>query len=134
MGAFFREFKDFAMRGNVMDMALGVVIGTAFGKIISSLVANVIMPPIGFLIGGVNFGDLALELMPARDGVPANILQYGLFIQAVVDFSIVAFTIFLVIKSINALKKKKEAVAPAPPPPSTEEKLLVEIRDLLKKH
>jgi large conductance mechanosensitive channel len=127
-----KEFKDFAMRGNVTDMAVGIVIGAAFGKIVSSLVANVLMPPIGILLGGVNFTSLAIILKEAVGDKPAVVLGYGVFVQAIVDFVIIAFAIFMVIKSMNSLKKKKEAVPPAPPKPSNEEVLLSEIRDLLK--
>jgi len=133
-----KEFKDFAMRGNVIDLAVGVIIGGAFGKIIASLVADVIMPPIGLLIGGVNFTDLKWEMKAAEivDGVEkaAVTMNYGNFLQVTFDFIIVAFCIFLFIKGINKLnKKKEEAPAPAAPPaPSKEELLLAEIRDLLK--
>lgn len=135
--SFIKEFKDFAMRGNVVDMAVGVVIGGAFGKIVSSLVADIIMPPIGLLIGGVNFTDLKLTLKDATDGAEAVTLNYGNFVQVFIDFLIIAFAIFLVVKLINTLsnlRKKEEAATPAPEPqPSAEEKLLTEIRDLLKK-
>ncbi|MDR0969488.1 MAG: large-conductance mechanosensitive channel protein MscL [Lentimicrobiaceae bacterium] len=137
---FLKEFKDFAMRGNVIDMAVGVIIGGAFGKIVSSLVADIIMPPIGLLIGGVNFTDLSVTLRPAEviQGVEqaAVTLNYGNFLQATFDFLIVAFAIFMFIKGINKLsqlKKKEETEAPAAPPaPTKEEVLLTEIRDLLK--
>lgn len=138
MSKFLTEFKEFAMRGNVLDMAVGVIIGAAFGKIVSSLVDDIIMPPIGWLIGGVNFTDLKYELPSVDLGVetlaPATI-AYGNFLQTLLDFIIVAFCIFLLIKVINKVaKKKKEPEAPAPAPePSAEEKLLTEIRDLLKK-
>jgi len=127
-----KEFKDFAMRGNVIDMAVGIVIGAAFGKIVSSLVANVLMPPIGMILGGVDFSNLAIVLKEAVGDKPAVVLGYGVFIQAIVDFVIIAFAIFMVVKSMNSLKKKKEEVPPAPPKPSNEEVLLGEIRDLLK--
>jgi large conductance mechanosensitive channel len=134
-----KEFKEFAMRGNVIDLAVGVVIGGAFGKIIASLVADVIMPPIGLLVGGVNFTDLKLEMKPAEvvDGVEkaAVTLNYGNFLQVTFDFIIVALAIFMFIKLINKLNRKKEEApaAPAPPPePTKEEVLLTEIRDLLK--
>ncbi len=133
-----KEFKDFAMRGNVIDLAVGVIIGGAFGKIIASLVADVIMPPIGLLVGGVNFTDLKWEMKAAEivDGVEkaAVTMNYGNFLQVTFDFLIVAFCIFLFVKGINKLnKKKEEAPAPAAPPaPSKEELLLAEIRDLLK--
>lgn len=134
-----KEFKEFAMRGNVIDLAVGVVIGGAFGKIVASLVADVIMPPIGLLIGGVNFTDLKLVLKPAEmvDGVEkaAVAIKYGNFLQMTFDFIIVAFAIFMFIKLINKMNRKKEE-APAPPPavpePTKEEVLLTEIRDLLK--
>lgn len=126
------EFKAFAMRGNVVDMAVGIIIGAAFGKIVSSFVGDVIMPPLGLLVGGVDFTNLAIVLKAASGSTPAVILGYGKFIQTVLDFLIVAFAIFLVIKAMNALKRKEEEQPAAPPPPSTEEKLLAEIRDLLK--
>ncbi len=134
-----KEFKEFAMRGNVIDLAVGVVIGGAFGKIVASLVADVIMPPIGLLVGGVNFTDLKLEMKPAEviDGVEkaAVTLNYGNFLQVTFDFIIVAFAIFMFIKLINKLNRKKEeapAAPAAPPEPTKEEVLLTEIRDLLK--
>ncbi|MDH3219584.1 MAG: large-conductance mechanosensitive channel protein MscL [Gammaproteobacteria bacterium] len=128
------EFKDFAMRGNVVDMAVGIVIGGAFGKIVSSFVADVLMPPIGLLLGGVDFRDLAIMLKEGVGDTAAVMINYGSFIQTVVDFVIIAFAIFLVVKAMNSLKKKEEAPAPAPEPaPSAEEVLLGEIRDLLKK-
>ncbi len=128
------EFKDFAMRGNVVDMAVGIVIGAAFGKIVSSFVADVLMPPIGLLLGGVDFRDLALTIQAAVGDQPAVAINYGVFIQTVVDFVIIAFAIFLVIKAMNATKKKEEAAPPPEPPkPSAEELLLTEIRDLLRK-
>jgi large conductance mechanosensitive channel len=129
-----KDFKDFAMRGNVIDLAVGVIIGGAFGKIIASLVADVIMPPIGLLVGGVNFVDLKWQMKPAMivDGVKkaAVTLNYGNFIQVTFDFLIVAFCIFLFVRGINSLSKKE---AEAPAVPSKEELLLTEIRDLLKK-
>ena len=127
------EFKDFAMRGNVVDMAVGIVIGGAFGKIVSSFVNDVLMPPIGMAIGGVDFSDLAITLKEASGEVAAVTLNYGSFIQTVLDFVIIAFAIFMVIKAMNNLKKKEEAAPPEPPKPSKEEVLLTEIRDLLKK-
>ena len=136
-----KEFKDFAMRGNVIDMAVGVIIGGAFGKIVSSIVADIIMPPLGLLIGGVNFTDLSVVLRSAEivDGVEkaAVTLNYGNFFQVVFDFLIIAFCIFMVIKGINKVStlKKTEEEAPveeAPPAPTNEEVLLTEIRDLLK--
>lgn len=129
---FAKEFKDFAMRGNVVDLAVGIIIGGAFGKIVSSLVADVIMPPLGLALGGVDFSFLAITLKDAAGSAPAVTLNYGKFIQAIVDFTIVAFAIFLLVKTMNSMKRKEEA-APAPAKPSNEEVLLGEIRDLLKK-
>lgn len=128
-----QEFKTFVLRGNVVDMAVGIIIGLAFGKIVSSFVADIIMPPIGLLLGNVNFTDLVITLRQARDGVEAVTLNYGVFIQTLVDFLIVAFAIFLVIKGINALKKEQQAAPSEPPAPTKEELLLTEIRDLLRK-
>ena len=127
-----QEFKEFAMRGNVVDMAVGIIIGGAFGKIVSSFVADVIMPPIGLLVGGIDFTNLAITLKPAVDKAAAVTLNYGKFIQTIVDFTIVAFAIFVAIKAMNALKKKEEAAPAAPAPPPKQEILLSEIRDLLK--
>ena len=127
-----REFKEFAMRGNVVDLAVGVVIGAAFGKIVSSVVADVIMPPIGVLLGGVDFTDLKLVLKEAVGEAPAVTLNYGSFIQTCIYFLIIAFAIFLLVKGINSLKRKEAEAPPAPPAPSAEEVLLTEIRDLLK--
>jgi large conductance mechanosensitive channel len=129
---FMKEFKEFAMRGNVVDMAVGIIIGGAFGKIVSSFVGDVIMPPLGLIIGGVDFTNLAITLKPAVDKAAAVTLNYGKFIQTVFDFTIIAFAIFIAIKAMNALKKKEEAAPAAPPPPSNQEVLLGEIRDLLK--
>lgn len=127
-----QEFKEFAIKGNAVDMSVGIIIGAAFGKIVSSLVADVVMPPIGVLVGGVDFTNLAITIKEASGDAPAVMLKYGSFLQAVVDFTIIAFAIFLVIKLINQLKKKQvEAPAPAPEP-TKEELLLTEIRDLLK--
>ncbi len=128
-----KEFKAFAMKGNVVDMAVGIVVGGAFGKIVSSFVANVVMPPIGLLMGGVNFTDLAVVLKAAEGEAKAVTLNYGLFIQSVVDFVIVAFAIFMVVKGMNSMKKKEEEKPAAPAAPPAEEVLLTEIRDLLKK-
>lgn len=127
-----KEFKEFAVKGNMVDMAVGIIIGAAFGKVVSSLVKDVLMPPLGILIGGVDFSDLVVNLRAAADGVAAVTMNYGVFIQTVVDFVIVAFAIFMVIKAINTLKRREEAAPPAPPEPTTEEVLLTEIRDLLK--
>lgn len=137
----FREFKEFAVKGNVIDLAVGVIIGGAFGKIVSSFVSDVVMPPLGLLIGGVDFKDLVLVLKKASTNdageiVGAVTLNYGMFIQNVVDFTIIAFVIFMAIKGINKLNKKKEEapeIPPAPPEPTPSERLLEEIRDLLKK-
>lgn len=130
--SFIKEFREFAMRGNVVDMAVGVIIGGAFGKIVSSLVADVFMPVLGMFTGGVDFKDLKFVLEPANGDIPAVTLNYGVFIQNVFDFLIIAFAIFMMIKALNKLKKP-EVVEEAPAEPSTEEKLLTEIRDLLKK-
>ncbi len=127
-----QEFKDFAVKGNVVDMAVGIIIGGAFGKIVSSFVADVIMPPIGVLLGGVDFTSLAITLKEAAGDVPAVVLSYGNFIQTMVDFTIIAFAIFMAIKFMNSLKKQEEEAPAAPPEPSKEELLLTEIRDLLK--
>lgn len=127
-----KEFKDFAVRGNVIDMAVGIVIGAAFGKIVSSFVADVVMPPLGMMLGKVNFADLAITLQAASGDVAAVTLNYGQFVQSIVDFVIVAFAIFVVVKWMNSLKKKEEAAPAAPAAPSKEETLLTEIRDLLK--
>ncbi len=127
-----KEFRDFAMRGNVVDMAVGIVIGAAFGKIVSSFVNDVLMPPLGVLLGGVDFSELSVTLKEASGDVASVTLNYGSFVQTVVDFVIIAFAIFMVIKAMNTLKKKEEAAPPPPPEPSAEEKLLAEIRDLLK--
>ena len=137
---FLQDFKAFAMKGNVIDMAVGVIIGGAFGKIVSSVVADVIMPPLGLLVGGVNFTDLKWVMKPAEvvDGkeIAAVTLNYGNFLQATFDFLISAFSIFLFIRLLTKLTTKKEAAAPvtppAPPAPTKEEVLLTEIRDLLK--
>ena len=140
---FLKEFKEFAVQGNVMDMAVGVIIGGAFGKIVTSVVNDIIMPPVGLLVGGVDFSDMKLTLkqqvLDAAGAVvtPAVTWNYGAFIQQVVDFAILAFCVFLMVKLMNQLMKKKEEPAPAPAPapepePTKEELLLAEIRDLLK--
>ena len=126
------EFKEFAMRGNVVDMAVGIVIGGAFGKIVSSFVADVLMPPLGLLLGNVDFSDRAAVLKAATEEVEAVTLNYGAFIQTVIDFVIIAFAIFLVIKAMNSLKKKEEETPDEPPKPSKEVQLLTEIRDALQ--
>lgn len=136
-----KEFKEFAVKGNVIDLAVGIIIGAAFGKIISSIVSDVIMPPIGMMINGVDFKDLSYIIKEAVVGpdkitiiTPAVIISYGKFIQTVVDFTIVAFAVFILVRMLNSLKRKQEAavVPPAPPAPSNQEILLTEIRDLLK--
>jgi large conductance mechanosensitive channel len=135
----FREFRDFAMRGNVVDMAVGIVIGGAFGKIVSSFVNDVLMPPLGLVLGNVDFTNLFLNLgtaghetLAAAEAAGTPILTYGSFLQTVVDFVIIAFAIFMVVRGMNKMKaKEEEAPPPAPPEPSAEEKLLGEIRDLL---
>lgn len=131
---FFKEFKEFAMRGSVVDLAVGVVIGGAFGKIVTSLVNDIIMPPIGFITGGVDFSNLKYVITAADEaaGVAEVAINYGTFVNVVIQFIIVAFCIFLVIKGLNSLKKKEEAAPAAPPAPSKEEVLLTEIRDILR--
>ena len=127
-----KEFKEFAVKGNVVDMAVGIIIGAAFGKIVSSLVADVVMPPIGVLLGGVDFTNLALTVKAAVGKTPAVVIGYGKFIQTVVDFTIIAFVIFILVKGINSLKRKEEEAPKPPPEPTAQEVLLTEIRDLLK--
>jgi len=141
-----QEFKAFAVRGNVVDMAVGIVIGAAFGKIVSSFVADVIMPPIGLLIGGIDFSDLVITLKAAVPAIEAAAdtaavaakaavtINYGKFIQAIIDFVIIAFAIFVVVKGINVLKRKEAAKPSAPPTPSAEVVLLTDIRDILQKN
>ena len=128
-----KEFKEFAMKGNVVDMAVGIIIGAAFGKIIASFVGDVLMPPIGMMLGGMDFSAMAFTLKEAVGETPAVTIGYGKFIQALVDFLIVAFAIFMAIKAMNSMKRKEEAAPAAPPAPPKEEVLLTEIRDLLKK-
>jgi large conductance mechanosensitive channel len=135
-----QEFKAFAMRGNVVDMAVGIIIGGAFGKIVSSFVSDVIMPPIGMLMGGVDFSNLFINLsnvayasVAAAEEAGAPIIKYGAFINTVIDFIIIAFAIFMAIKAMNKMKKKEEEKPAEPPKPSAEETLLTEIRDLLAK-
>ena len=133
-----KEFKEFAMRGNVVDMAVGVIIGAAFGKIVTSLVNDVIMPPIGLLLGSVDFSNLFLNLggdyatVTAAETAGAPIVKYGMFINTVLDFVIVAFVIFMVIKGLNKLKRQQAAQPLPPPAPTAQERLLTEIRDVLK--
>lgn len=126
------EFKAFAVKGNVVDMAVGIIIGAAFGKIVSSFVGDVVMPPLGVLIGGVDFTDLAITLKAAEGDLPAVVLAYGKFIQTVIDFLIVAFAIFMGIKVLNRLKREEQAAPEAPSAPTKDQELLSEIRDLLK--
>lgn len=134
------EFKKFAMRGNVVDMAVGIIIGAAFGKIVSSAVNDLIMPPIGMLLGGVDFsnlfislGDATYETLAAAEAAGAPVIKYGVFINTILDFLIVAFAIFIAIKAMNRLQKQEEAAPAAPPEPSAEVKLLTEIRDSLSR-
>ncbi len=127
-----QEFKAFAMKGNVADMAVGIIIGAAFGKIVSSLVNDVIMPPIGLLVGGIDFSNLSITLKDAVENSPAVVIKYGLFINTVIDFIIVAWAIFMVIKAMNTLRKKEDEKSTAPSKKSDEVILLGEIRDLLK--
>jgi len=131
---FMKEFKEFAMRGSVVDLAVGVVIGGAFGKIVTSLVNDVIMPPIGYLTGGIDFAELKYVIEPADEAneIAEVAILYGNFINVIIEFLIIAFCIFLVIKGINSLKRKEEEAPAAPPEPPKEEVLLTEIRDLLK--
>jgi large conductance mechanosensitive channel len=124
---FVQEFKSFAMRGNVVDMAVGIIIGAAFGKIVTSLVTDVLMPPIGLLVGGIDFSNLSISL---TSGV---VIKYGVFLNTVIDFIIVASAIFMMIKALNRLKRKEEAKLTEPPKPSEEVLLLTQIRDLLRK-
>ena len=142
MSNFLTEFKEFAVKGNAVDMAVGVIIGGAFGKIVTSLVNDIIMPAVSMLVGGINFSDWKIVLKQAVldvDGVtelaPAVAINYGTFLSTILDFVIIAFAVFCMIKFLNSLHRKKEeapAAPPAPPEPSAEEKLLTEIRDLLK--
>ena len=128
-----KEFKEFAVKGNVVDMAVGIIIGAAFGKIVSSFVGDVIMPPIGVFLGGMDFTSLAITVKEAVGETPAVVISYGKFIQTMVDFIIVAFVIFIAVKGINSMKRKEEEAPKPPPAPPKEQLLLEEIRDLLKK-
>jgi large conductance mechanosensitive channel len=130
MASMAQEFKAFVMRGNVLDLAVGVIIGAAFGKIVSSLVGDVLMPPIGLVLGGVDFSQLGWVLKPAVGDKPAVVLGIGKLIQAIIDFLIIALVIFVVVKAVNRMRR--ETPPPAPPAPSTTERLLAEIRDLLR--
>lgn len=127
------EFKDFAMKGNVVDMAVGVVMGGAFGKIVSSFTGDVLMPPIGLAMGGIDFADLKIPLKEATEAAEAVTLNYGVFINTVIDFLIIAFAIFMVVRALTAAQKKEEEAPAAPPAPSKEETLLTEIRDSLRR-
>jgi large conductance mechanosensitive channel len=127
------EFKAFAVKGNVADMAVGIILGVAFGKIVTSLVNDIIMPPIGILVGGIKFSDLSLVLKEAVGETPAVTLNYGNFLQVTFDFLLVAFAVFMIVKAINSAKRKEDAVPAAPAAPPKQEVLLEEIRDLLKK-
>lgn len=129
-----QDFKSFAIKGNMVDMAVGIIIGAAFGKIVSSLVKDILMPPIGILIGGVDFTDLAYTLKAAKDGAEAVAINYGSFIQNIIDFLIVAMAIFVAVKVIQSMQRKEEEKPSEPPKPSNEEQLLTEIRDLLKQN
>ena len=128
-----KEFKNFVMRGNVIDMAVGIIIGGAFGKIVSSLVSDVIMPPIGWLMGGVDFSNLEIKIKESVGTAPAVTIKYGLFINTIISFIIVAFAMFVLIHLMNNLQKKQEAAPAAPPKPGNQELLLMEIRDILKR-
>ncbi len=130
--SFMSEFKEFAMKGNVVDLAVGVIIGGAFGKIVSSFVADVVTPLLGLLVGGVNFTDLSLVLKQAQGEAPAVLLKYGVFLQTVFDFIVIALAIFIAIKAMNKLKRQEEAAPEAPAAPPADVVLLGEIRDLLK--
>lgn len=127
-----KEFKEFALKGNVVDLAVGLIIGAAFGKIVSSLVSDVLMPPLGALIGSVDFSGLAVQILPASDHHPAVVIRYGAFINTVVDFIIVALAIFVVVKAMNTLRRQEAKGEVPPPPPTRDQQLLTEIRDLLK--
>ncbi len=128
-----KEFKDFAMRGNVVDMAIGIVLGAAFGKIVSTFVSSVLMPPIGLLLGGVDFSQLMIVLKEATEEAETVAISYGTFLNTVIDFVIIAFAIFMVVRAMNKMKKKEEEKPAPPPEPTKEEVLLTEIRDALKK-
>ncbi|GAA3971995.1 large-conductance mechanosensitive channel protein MscL [Allohahella marinimesophila] len=127
-----KEFKAFAMRGNVVDLAIGIIIGAAFGKIVASFVADIIMPPIGILVGGVDFSDLAFTLLAASEGADAVVIRYGLFVQTIINFLIVAFAVFMLVKALNNMKKKEVETEKKPVEKSNQERLLEEIRDALK--
>lgn len=128
-----KEFQEFAIKGNVLDMAVGIIIGGAFGTIVKSLVDDVIMPPVGALIGGIDFSSLALTVKPATEDANAVVIKYGAFINNVISFLVVAWVVFMLVKAMNSFKKKQEAAPAAPPPPTKDQVLLAEIRDLLAK-
>ncbi|QHB34262.1 large-conductance mechanosensitive channel protein MscL [Yersinia canariae] len=130
--SFMKEFREFAMRGNVVDLAVGVIIGAAFGRIVSSLVADIIMPPLGLLLGGVDFKQFHFVLRAAEGTIPAIVMNYGTFIQSIFDFVIVALAIFSAVKLMNKMRREKAEEPATPAAPTAEEKLLAEIRDLLK--
>ena len=130
--SFISEFKQFAMRGNVLDMAVGIIVGGAFTPIVNSLVNDIIMPPIGLLLGGVDFSSLMITLKQATETDPAVTINYGVFINTVISFLIVTMAVFILIKGVNRLARKKQETPPAPPAPTLDQKLLMEIRDLLK--
>ncbi len=127
-----QEFREFAVKGNVVDMAVGIIIGAAFGKIVTSFVGDVIMPPVGVLVGGVDFSDLSFVLREAVEKKPAVVISYGKFLQTIIDFTIIASAVFVMVKVVNTLKKKEAAAPPPPAAPSAESLLLSEIRDILK--
>lgn len=128
-----KEFKEFAVKGNVVDMAVGIIIGGAFGKIVSSFVSDVVMPPVGVMLGGIDFSKLAVTVKEATETTEAVKINYGAFLNTVIDFIIIAFVIFMAIKAMNKMKKQEEEKPAAPPVPTKQEVLLTEIRDLLKK-
>lgn len=127
-----KEFKEFAIKGNMIDMAVGIIMGVAFGGVVNSLVNDIMMPPLGLATGGMDFSNLGIELKAAQGDTPATVLKYGVFINVLISFAITAFAVFLLVKNINRLRRQKAAAPPPPPAPSAEEKLLTEIRDLLK--
>ncbi len=128
-----QEFKEFALRGNIIDMAVGIIIGAGFGKVVDSVVKDMLMPPLGFMVGGIDFSNLEIVLKAAQGNAAAVTIKYGLFLNALISFTIVALAVFILIRGINALKKREAAQPTVAPTPSKEELLLTEIRDLLKK-
>jgi large conductance mechanosensitive channel len=130
--SFLQEFKKFAMRGNVVDLAVGIVIGAAFGRIVTSFVNDVLMPPVGIIVGGVDFSELAITLREAEGQAAAVTLNYGIFLQTLIDFTIIAFAVFLLVKGINSMQRKQAAEPEKAPVPTGEEVLLAEIRDIIK--